>query len=131
MTHWARDYIGRRWEAGAEGPDAFDCWQFVRYVYRHHYRIDLPLVPIDPEDLRAVMEAFTGHEERSNWTQVSIPADGDVVLMARREKAAHVGIYVVDGSDRGVIHCRRGAGVIFDRLTTLRAGWPNLEYFRR
>lgn len=131
MSHWASQYIGRRWEAGADGPDSFDCWQFVRYVYRHHYNIELPLVPVDPDDLRAVMEAFNGHEERTNWQQVQTPADGDVVLMARRGKAAHVGIYISEGLMRGVIHCRKGAGVIFDRVSVVKEGFPKLEYYRR
>ena len=44
MPHFANKYIGRPWVAGAQGPDSFDCWGFVRYVLKHEYGHDVPQV---------------------------------------------------------------------------------------
>ena len=42
MTHFANKYIGCPWVAGAQGPDSFDCWGFVRFVLLHEYGYNVP-----------------------------------------------------------------------------------------
>ena len=56
MTHFALKYIGRPWIAGAQGPDSFDCWGFVRYVLLHEFGHDVPPVNINPNNLRDVLQ---------------------------------------------------------------------------
>lgn len=133
MSHWAADYIGKGWAAGAEGPDAFDCWTFLRHVYRAHYSIDLPLIDSTLADnYRATANAIASQPDRGNWTQVvDAPRDGDAVLLAHSRHPTHVGVWLeVDGG--GVLHCVHGAGVVFSALSALaRGGWGRIEYYRR
>ena len=58
MTHFALKYIGLPWVAGAQGPDSFDCWGFVRYIHKQEYGHNVPLVNVDPDNFRDVLNAF-------------------------------------------------------------------------
>lgn len=131
MTHWAEPYIGRPWESGAQGPDSFDCWGFVRHVQRERFSRELPVIDVDAGRMRAVIQAFSAHPERDHWMQVDLPAEGDCVLMAHARYPSHVGLWVdVDGG--GVLHCVRGAGVVFNSLSALRySGWGRIAFYRR
>ena len=81
MTYFALKYIGLPWEAGAQGPDSFDCWGFTRYILKHEYRHDVPQVNINPDNLRDVLHAFKNDLAFQSFYEVAQPRDGDVVLM--------------------------------------------------
>lgn len=133
MIHWASNYIGKPWQAGARGPQAYDCYGLAVAVQRDHYRRDLPLVEgVDASDRRAVAVALAIPANRGGWAE--IPAaqrqDGDLVLMAHARHPAHIGIWLaVDGG--GILHCVRGPGVVFSKASTLAsAGWGHLEFYQ-
>lgn len=128
--HWALQYIGRRWESGAQGPDSWDCWQFFRWVSRHHYGLELPQILVDADNHKSVIRAFLRSGERSNWAKVRVPQDGDAVLMSQSKYPSHIGIWLdVDGG--AALHCVRGAGVVFSDLTSLKlSGWSKVEFYR-
>lgn len=128
--HWALKYIGRPWVQGAQGPNEFDCWGFVRFVNLHEFGIDVPIIDTDANDMRAVIKSFTSDGERANWSPVTTPKTGDAVLMAHCKYPSHVGIWLdVDGG--GVLHCIRGEGVVFSSLSSLKTcGWGRVEYYR-
>lgn len=131
MSHWATELIGKPWQYGAQGPDAFDCWGFTRYVQRVHYGVEMPLVQV-PEDWRMAREVLATHEERVRWEPVAVPQDGDVVLMARNRIPLHIGVVVFANGVAGVLHCFDPAGVVFQPSQGLRAaGWGSLTYYRR
>jgi len=65
--HWAAEFIGRPWHAGARGPDAFDCWGLFLAIQREHFGRDLPEISVDANDLRIVMTTFRDHPERQRW----------------------------------------------------------------
>lgn len=67
--------------AGAQGPDSFDCWGFVRYVLKHEYGHDVPQVNVNPECLRDVLHAFRTDLAFTAFVEVPYPRGGDVVLM--------------------------------------------------
>lgn len=128
--HWAAQYIGRPWVNGGQGPDSFDCWGFFRHVQANHYGIDTPLINIDADNYRAVINGFKGHAELQHWPQVNQPQDGDAVLLRHAKYPSHVGVWLdIDGG--GVLHCVRGEGVVFSTLTALGfSGWGKIEYHR-
>lgn len=128
--HWASEYIGIPWKCGAQGPDAFDCWAFVREIQRARFGREVPIIDVDANDTRAVACAIRDHDERRRWIAVPEPAEGDAVLMAHARYPSHIGVWVdVDGG--GVLHCVRGAGVVFQsRAALAAAGWGRLEYYR-
>ena len=120
MTHFANKYIGRPWVAGAQGPDSFDCWGFVRYVLKHEYGYAVPQVNVNPECLRDVLHAFRTDLAFTAFMEVPYPRGGDVVLMRQAKNPVHAGLWLdVDGG--GVLHCVRGNGVVFQNIASLNA----------
>lgn len=131
MTHWASSFIGLPYETGGQGPDAFDCWGFFRYVQDRHYGRELPEVGLVPASLRAQVQEFEGNPERQHWHQVERPQEGDAVLMARRRMPVHIGVWITANGTGGVLHCMQGPGVVFMSPAGLRgAGWGRLTYYR-
>lgn len=130
MTHFALKYIGLPWEAGAQGPDSFDCWGFARYILKHEYEHDVPHVNINPDNLRDVLHAFKSNKAFQSFYEVVKPRDGDVVLMRQAKNPVHAGIWLdVDGG--GVLHCCRNSGVVFQYEPSLNAtGWFLHSYYR-
>jgi len=115
--------IGLPWVAGARGPDAYDCWGLFLAVQRQYFGRDLPEIPVDALNLRAVLDAFTAHPERQRWQPVSAAEEGDAVLMRQSRYPVHIGAWLdIDGG--GVLHAVRHAGVVFQTLAALNAhGW--------
>lgn len=130
MTHFANKYIGRPWVAGAQGPDSFDCWGFVRYVLKHEYGYDVPQVNVNPECLRDVLYAFRTDLAFTAFEEVPLPCDGDVVLMRQAKNPVHAGLWLeIDGG--GVLHCVRGSGVVFQNVISLNTtGWFLDSFYR-
>ncbi len=128
--HWAAKYVGRPWQAAAPGPDAFDCWSFVRWVSLADFGRELPEMAIDPDDLRACLRAFRD-ECDSRWQPVSEPIDGDVVLLRSGRYASHCGIFVKDLVGGAVAHCERGCGVVVAPRRRLPAlGYQHQSFYR-
>ncbi len=121
---WAARYIGIPWEAGAQGPDAFDCWAFFRMVQRDHFGRQVPVILApDYNDPSVLVSLFREHEENHRWLAADRPRDGDAAII---HKPLHVGVWLAaDGG--GVLHCARGAGVIF----THDAAWRNSGFGRK
>lgn len=126
MNHWAADEIGRPWLAGVH-----DCWAFFRRVQAERYGRHVPPFQVDARSTLACARAMNANPERQAWHRVSTPEDGDAVILARGKHPTHVGIWLdIDGG--GVLHCQRGAGVIFQDLRALGlAGWSHLEFYRK
>lgn len=127
MSEFSR-YIGAPWEAGAQGPSAFDCMSFAATIQRKHFGINMPLITVpDYDDHARLAEIMNAHGERENWQKVASPKHGDMVLVHR---PMHYGVWIaVDGG--GVLHCVRGAGVVFTRGASWTAsGFGRREYFR-
>lgn len=130
VTRWESDYLGRPWQKGAGGPDAFDCWGLVRAVQRDVYGRELPEVDVDAMDVRAVVRAFCAHPERSRWQRLDVPAQGDCVLLSHARHPSHVGLWL-DCNGGGVLHSLRGSGVVFSSLASLRRDrWARIEFYR-
>lgn len=131
MSHWASQYIGLSWRSCADGPDAYDCWNFFRLVQREHYGVSVPTVGF-VESWREAATLLETHEERQRWQQVERPLDGCAVLMARTRLPVHIGTWIRANGTEGVLHCMQGAGVVFQRPEMLRAaGWGRLTYYRQ
>ena len=118
------DYIGIPWEAGAEGPDSFDCMSFTRVIQKDQFNIDMPPITIpDYDNHKTLVGILNTHVERENWIAVDTPQHGDAVLI---RSPMHYGTWLdIDGG--GVIHCVRGIGVIF----TKDSSWPLSGFGRK
>jgi cell wall-associated NlpC family hydrolase len=131
--------IGRPYQHGADGPEAFDCYGLVRHVLREAYDQDLPIierstVPATSNAIaRAVATHFSRPVERQRWDEVKEPHDGDVALMGNVDgRNFHVGVAVLLGRVFSVLHADEKAGVIVDDVVSLPVkGFHRINYFRR
>lgn len=130
MNHWSVRYIGLPWESGAQGPDAFDCWAFVRHVQREHFSRMLPVISVDAHDRAVVRTEFVVNPERARWVPVTRPVEGDAVLVYKGNAADHVGVWIdVDGGK--ILHAAPGIGVVSTSTKALRRlGWNPIEFYR-
>jgi cell wall-associated NlpC family hydrolase len=128
MSNFA-SYIGIPWKEGAQGPDAYDCMGFFRHIQKQQFGIDVPLVIApDYEDGQALASLMTNHSERQKWVRIEKPIHGCAVLI---RKPMHIGVWL-ELDDGGVLHCARGAGVIFTSDKSWRfSGFGRKEYFQR
>lgn len=122
------DYIGLPWEAGAQGPQAYDCMAFFREVQARHFGIRVPaIIAPDYDDPRALVALFGSHQERTRWERLDAPEHGCAVIVHR---PMHIGTWLgLDGG--GVLHCVRGAGVVFTSGSAWHvSGFGRCEYFK-
>ncbi len=129
MTQFNK-YIGLPWVAGASGPDAFDCWGFVRYVLKHEFGHNVPQVNVNANNLRDVLTAFKQDLAFQSFVEVFNPQNGDVVLLRQANNPAHCGLWLnIDGG--GILHCVRGTGVVFQNKASIKSnGWFIHSYYR-
>jgi hypothetical protein len=105
------DLVGRPYAAGADGPEAFDCYGLTRHLQLSCFGRKMPpfLLPRGAGRI-AIASAIATHPERENWVPVREPVDGAIALMARRDIAWHMGTYFdLDGGL--VVHALEDAGV--------------------
>lgn len=125
--HWAAQYIGRPWQSGGRGPESFDCWGLIRWVYLHHYGIELPeFIGVDSEDqLEVRRQMLNGERSARNlfpdWESTLSPVDGVAVALGAHDVFYHVGIYLELPEGGRVLHCRKGQGVTHHTITALRS----------
>lgn len=130
-NHWAFDYLGKRWESGKQGPDAYDCWSLVRAINKSRYNRDLPEIIINANDTSEIIKTFSGHEEFNRWQLVDVPTEGDcVITKSSPENPEHIGIWIDVGAGR-VLQCVYGAGVIAISLeATRKMIGQHIEFWR-
>ena len=140
--HWAETYLGIPWSVTGEGPPggeddgtpdgetwSFHCWAFVRHIQKQHFGRELPAIP-NPEDVLAIARGFRDHPERSRWELVTLPAEGDCVLMRQARYPIHVGVWL-DVDSGGVLHCSDGVGVTFQGMSSLALNGWRIDGFHR
>lgn len=128
--HWATALIGKPWQNGAQGPDAFDCWGFVRHVYQTQRGVVLPVLNINADQPLAIRHAIAGEKSSALWQPVAADAlaDFDVVLLSKAQHPDHVGVW----ASGALLHCIRVAGVVHQTRQSLRqSGWNLVACYRR
>ncbi len=123
--------LGRRYEAGAMGLAAFDCYGLARYLQAQLFGRDLPMFQLPGEASRfAVASAIAVHPERNRWHRIERAEDGALVVMARQDCGFHLGTFLA--LDRGlVVHTIEQTGVVAEspwQLASPAARW-RLEYY--
>jgi len=107
--------IGKVFKDGGRGPDEFDCWGLIRYIYKHEFAIDLPDYTISAFDAQGINDAIT--RDRQVWITVDTPEFGDVCLFSmgylNQDFITHVGMYMTCGK---FIHVLSGHDVSISKL---------------
>lgn len=129
-------YLGKPWRANAAGPDAFDCWHLIVAASKALFGRELPAVAVpDVPSWAWLMRTIEGHPERQKWRYVAPDSmglikagDGSVVLMARRDRPAHIGLWLAP--ERIVMHADPNHGVVCDPPVELSVkGWARLRFY--
>lgn len=121
-------YIGLPYEAGAQGPNSYDCMGFFRFIQKEAFGIEVPsIIAPDYDDPNAIADLFSSDPERNKWYKIDRPEHGCAVIIHR---PLHIGVWLdIDGG--GVLHCTNGIGVIFTTESSWRlSGFGRKEYFR-
>jgi cell wall-associated NlpC family hydrolase len=129
MKHWAANLIGKPYEAGASGPDSYDCIGLVRHYFRSQHGVELP----DYDIATGSASDLARFTRATGWRPVDDdPEDQDIVLMIGPD-GRHVGVIVQTSEALGILHAtgnnQRGQ-VIWQPLDTL-FGYRNFEIWRR
>ena len=120
--------VGLPWCSGADGPEAYDCWNLARLVQKEVFGRELPEVRTATFDLRAVAKEIAQNDHRRLWVRVDAPRHGCLVEMTSGTHPYHIGVYL-DADGGGILHSHSPAGVCFDRTASLEAsGWRRLYY---
>lgn len=111
---WVRDYRGRPFVRGSEGPDGYDCYGIVRAVLRDHFGREAPCLS-DRWTLEARSALAAAHEA---WEPIHAHEQpGDVLaFVIPTQRELHVGIVVAPG---WMLHARAGEGVRTERTDRL------------
>lgn len=111
MSFWG-PLIGKPFEYNARGPEAFDCWGLVHFVYKNTLGIDLPTYgEVDAADVAAVARRMRSPNLMGPWLARRGEAEVfDVVTIAApgSHVVSHVGL-MIDGTD--VLHAWRDTNV--------------------
>lgn len=121
--------IGTRYELGAQGPDAVDCYSAAKLLQLRLFGREMPDFQMPGEAGRtAIAAAIAVHPERARWHQVERPVDGCLVTMARHLQGYHLGTWLME--DGGIIvHAMERCGVVVDTISTLQAvGWQRFRF---
>lgn len=128
MNHWVNNYLEKKYEPDAHGPDTFSCWGLVRDVYQKVYGIELPQwVGLTPE---TSPEFPITRAIREEWDLCLKPFEGCAVAMSVCVSFHHVGIYL--SGDR-VLHTSSQIGkscVTTLRELRIRFLFKNIKYYR-
>lgn len=119
-------YQNKHWIKGQ-----YDCWSLVREVYRHERGIELPVIVVDVDNLRAVVRAFRDGHNLAPWMRINEPEHLCLVFFSPGcHRSTHCGVWL-DMADGRYLHCpRRGGVVCEDRLGLERNGWTEPVYYR-
>ena len=122
--------IGKPWVSGASGPDAFDCWGLLRFVYAARRGFTLPAFEgVKTLGLSGVVK--TAKQQVAEWERLESPVHFAAVGISENRAIHHVGIWL-DEAGGGILHTFQGGGVVFQRPAAIRSkGMQNFTFYNR
>lgn len=121
--------IGKPWVSGASGPEAFDCWGLLRFIFAARRGLELPAFEgVKTLGLAGVVKA--ARTEAATWEEISTPVHFAAVGISENRAIHHVGLWL-DEAGGGVLHAFQGGGVVFQTLSALRArGMQHFTFYK-
>lgn len=127
MNHWALGYLGKPWQAGVYGPDAFDCWALLVDIYKNQLGIDLPLHS-DVERGNQFAMSARALKEKCAWFDIGVPSDMCAVGLSNiPSRVHHVGVYLKESNS--VLHTQKTSGCVIEPLQSVLAKFSHVSYY--
>lgn len=111
--------IGKPWVSGACGPDAFDCWGLVCYIYKIRRGVDLTPYPGVKES--GLIQSLRNAEREAlrAWEVSPVPVHFGAVGMSKGERVEHVGLWLECGGGM-ILHANEKSGVVCQSMGSIR-----------
>lgn len=110
---WAAALIGKPYKEDGEGPDAFNCWGLVRWVFNNVYGIPMPYINVGASETKSSREAAIRAVERETGWRSCVdtrPQDRDILLMYG-PYGRHVALALKANDGLHVLHAIEDVGV--------------------
>jgi hypothetical protein len=128
LPHWSERFLAVSYARDGNGPQAYNCWNYARWVAREQYGRNVPFIPT-PASRGSIAKAMEPWAAELGWEKVDAPGDGDAVFLACLRQPTHVGVWV--GDLNRVLHCSEGAGPALHDLFHLKTfGWRVCGFYR-
>ena len=138
---WWNKYADKKFEIKGRGPDTFDCWGLLQWIYAHDRyflnedgekvaaRVILPGYEEFYEDTkdRETLSQVIFEQRQERWREVTKPQQFDAILLRMRGVPMHVGVVTKPGH---MIHCAHGVGTSHERFDSMRWREKGLGFFR-
>lgn len=122
-------YIGKKWEAGARGPETFDCYGLIYDFYKHHMGLEIDWFPVMPSDTKEICKLRDTALMKRDWFIALYPQCFDVIGMGKKHYTHHFGLWLdVDGGL--VLHANEGTNVIAQKLSQIKKEFRTIEFYR-
>lgn len=124
--------IGKPWVSGGRGPDEFDCWGLLVFVYFTCLQITLPSHPnLNAKNISVTTKLSSSLVQDGTWTEIKIPEHLCAVGMSANRLVHHVGLWLTEGETEGVFHSVDGQGAVFQSVASIRqSGMQNFTFYR-
>jgi len=126
------DYLGVPYVAGGRDRSGWDCYGLVKALYKDFLDVDLPDWYADASDILDTAKKMSYHEKtsarRGSASLVGEPMNWDIVLIARKRAAFHMGVFI----HNGILHASEFIGTHFDDMPKfmMMFGQPELRFYR-
>ncbi len=128
MEHWARKYIGLKYQKDGMGPKTFNCWTLVAHIEAVEFGRVLPFFStINGDDWMSAAQMMRDMEpEMLGWKLGGQREEGDIFLAGHGRYATHAGVFAANG----VVHALEKSGVIFSIVNPVFCmQWPKFDVY--
>ncbi len=126
---WINEYLSRKYESGARGPEAYDCWGLVREA-RHRY-MGKRLLPewgaacnTNPKEITRAYRAESPAMEQCR------PEAGAIAAVMRGPLCVHVALVVYAGGRLKVLETNPGRGARCRPISQFESDHNVVLYYR-
>ena len=120
-------YIGKPWQAGAHGPDAFDCWGLVHTAARDLFGLDFPVALYASTTPQAVAATAAGMLASPAWQAHASAAAGRVMAVSGFDGCIrHVALCL---DDQRVLHAARSLRSCVMPVSKLTGLYPVARFY--
>ncbi len=125
-------YLGKPWESGASGDDAYDCWGLFRAVRRDIFKEDVADIVFEERpSIKEVIKAYQDHPVRQLLKPITLEGakTGDLVFLRKGLYACHCGVLIKDDYRNYLLHSVEETGVCCQLLRDVKKFGFQIEGF--